>query len=65
MFGWAGKILYINLTNKKIKTEDTKKYIDFLGGRGINQFLLFNYFINFTSYIIRKFNQINSFRVIL
>lgn len=46
MFGWAGKILYINLTNKEIKIEDTKEYIDFLGGRGINQFLLFNYLQN-------------------
>lgn len=42
MFGWTGKILYIDLTNKKIKTEDTSKYIDWIGGRGINQLLLFN-----------------------
>lgn len=42
MFGWTGKILYINLSNKKTKIEDTSEYIDhFIGGRGINQILLF------------------------
>lgn len=40
-FGWAGKILYINLTNETIHTESTKKYTFFIGGRGINQWLLF------------------------
>ena len=40
-FGWAGKILYINLTNETIYTESTKKYTFFIGGRGINQWLLF------------------------
>jgi len=43
MFGWTGKILYIDLTNRKIKIENTCKYSDFIGGRGINQFLLFHH----------------------
>lgn len=40
--GYANKILYIDLSNKKIYTENIKKYLSFIGGRGINQFLLFN-----------------------
>ena len=36
MFGYAGKILFVDLTNGVIKKEETERYIaDFLGGRGI------------------------------
>ena len=36
MFGWAGKILRVDLTSEKIWTEPTSKYVPkFLGARGI------------------------------
>lgn len=39
---YAGKILYVDLTRDKKFTEDTEKYTrKFLGGRGINQWLLY------------------------
>ena len=42
-FGYAGKILRINLSNKKISNEPTKKYAKkWLGGRGINMWTLYN-----------------------
>ena len=35
--GLAGKILRVDLSNKKVSTEDTKKYARrFLGGRAVN-----------------------------
>jgi aldehyde:ferredoxin oxidoreductase len=34
-FGWAGKILRVNLSNGSISTEDTEKYKKFVGGMGI------------------------------
>lgn len=40
-FGRTGKILFINLTTKKFYCEKTEKYLPFIGGRGINQWLLF------------------------
>jgi len=40
-FGYSGKILRINLSNKKIKIEETLNYVKkFLGGKGINQWIL-------------------------
>jgi aldehyde:ferredoxin oxidoreductase len=40
---FAGKILRIDLSNKKIWTEDTKKYTNkTLGGRGINSLIMIN-----------------------
>jgi len=40
---FAGKILRIVLSNKKIWTEDTKKYTKkTLGGRGINSLIMIN-----------------------
>ena len=40
---FAGKILRIDLSNKKIWTEDTKKYTKkTLGGRGINSLIMIN-----------------------
>lgn len=39
----AGKILRVNLSNKKIWTESTAKYAEkTLGGRGINSFIMIN-----------------------
>ena len=37
-FGYAGKILRINLTRKEVKTQPTEKdlMLNFLGGRGFN-----------------------------
>lgn len=40
-YGWTGKILYIDLNKQNTYTEETEKYLDFIGGRGINQYLLF------------------------
>ncbi|MBI5967622.1 MAG: hypothetical protein HY882_07185 [Deltaproteobacteria bacterium] len=41
--GLAGKILRVDLGRKKISTEETEKYArNFLGGRTLNSFLLFN-----------------------
>jgi aldehyde:ferredoxin oxidoreductase len=43
MGGLAGKILRVDLGNRKISTEDTEKYARFyLGGRALNSFLLLN-----------------------
>jgi len=42
-FGWAGKILRVNLSTVKISWEATENYAQrFLGGRGIGQFILFD-----------------------
>jgi aldehyde:ferredoxin oxidoreductase len=40
-YGWAGKVLVVDLNNKTSHVESTEKYLSFLGGRGINQWLLF------------------------
>ncbi|MFC1861170.1 aldehyde ferredoxin oxidoreductase family protein [Chloroflexota bacterium] len=41
--GLAGKILRVNLSNKEIWTEDTNEYAKrFIGGRGINSYILLN-----------------------
>jgi aldehyde:ferredoxin oxidoreductase len=43
IYGYAGNILRVDLTTSKVVTESIKKYTQrFLGGRGINQFILFN-----------------------
>ena len=42
MYGNAGKILRINLSNRSITTEDTTPYLkEYLGGRALNHILLF------------------------
>ena len=41
-FGWAGKILFIDLSRKKTWAEPTDPHLSWLGGRGINQSLLWN-----------------------
>lgn len=41
--GYAGKILRVDLSKNKIWAESTEKYAKrFIGGRGINQWILFN-----------------------
>ena len=42
IYGWTGKLLLIDLTKKSIKTESSEKYFDFIGGRGVQQWILFN-----------------------
>jgi len=37
-----GSLARINLTDKEISLEDFSKYTDFIGGRGVNQYILFN-----------------------
>jgi aldehyde:ferredoxin oxidoreductase len=42
LYGYGGSILRVDLTTTKLYTEPTEKYIPkFLGGRGINQWILF------------------------
>ena len=42
MFGWAGRILHVDLTREKVFEEDTSKYSgEFIGGRGVNIRLLY------------------------
>ena len=42
-YGRAGKILFVNLTKRTFYCEKTDKYLSYIGGRGINQWLLLNY----------------------
>jgi len=36
MYGWAGKILRVDLTSNKVETNDTAKYVpEYIGGKGI------------------------------
>jgi aldehyde:ferredoxin oxidoreductase len=37
LYGWVGKILWVDLTNGRITTEDTTEYVPkFIGGQGLN-----------------------------
>jgi len=40
--GRTGNILFINLSTRKLYLENTNKYIKYIGGRGINQKILFD-----------------------
>ncbi len=42
MCGWAGKVLFVDLTGRTTHIEPTERYLSFVGGRGINQWLLFD-----------------------
>lgn len=43
IYGYAGKILRVNLSNGEINTENTMKSAKrFIGGRGVNQWLMFS-----------------------
>lgn len=42
--GWVGKLLRVNLTNRKITVESSESLVRrFIGGRGVGQWLLFNH----------------------
>lgn len=41
MFSYAGKVAWINLSNKKISIEFTRNYISLLGGRAVGSYLVF------------------------
>jgi len=42
-YGWAGKILRVNLSNNQLSIDHTIKYASrFVGGRGVGQWILFN-----------------------
>jgi len=41
--GWSGQILFIDLSTRRCRMEETARYVDFIGGRGINQHLLFSH----------------------
>ncbi|MBP1732020.1 MAG: Aldehyde ferredoxin oxidoreductase, partial [Deltaproteobacteria bacterium] len=41
-YGYAGKILFVDLSRKKTWVESIDRYLPFVGGRGINLWLLFN-----------------------
>ncbi len=34
-FGWTGKLLRVNLTEGKTEADDTLRYVDYIGGRGL------------------------------
>src|SRR4030067_432439 len=40
-FGWAGKLLRVNLSERTCKVEDLEPYLSFLGGRGISDWIVF------------------------
>ena len=40
-YGWVGKILFIDLSRKTTRVEPIDPYLPWVGGRGINQWLLF------------------------
>jgi aldehyde:ferredoxin oxidoreductase len=40
-YGYAGKMLFIDLSRKKTRVEPVDSYLPWVGGRGINQWLLF------------------------
>lgn len=42
--GWVGKLLRVDLTNRKITVESSKSLVRrFIGGRGVGQWILFNH----------------------
>ncbi|MGE4422138.1 MAG: aldehyde ferredoxin oxidoreductase N-terminal domain-containing protein [Pseudodesulfovibrio sp.] len=42
MYGWAGKILRINLDDGSVTTEDTSKYLEYTGGIGFGYKVIFD-----------------------
>jgi aldehyde:ferredoxin oxidoreductase len=54
MYGWAGKILKIDLTTGDITTEPTEAYADqYLGGRGLGVRLIYDNYKPGTDALIR------------
>mgnify|MGYP000931474823 FL=1 len=41
-YGWAGKILRVNLTTGNITTEDSAKYQDYIGGMGMGYRIMYD-----------------------
>ena len=35
-YGWTGRLLRVDLTSGKIEADDTLRYADYIGGRGID-----------------------------
>jgi aldehyde:ferredoxin oxidoreductase len=40
--GYGGRVLRINLSSGELKKEPIEKYLEWIGGRGINQWILYN-----------------------
>ncbi len=46
MYGWTGKILEVDLTERQVRVDPTEPYIDsYLGGRGIGARLIYEKFV--------------------
>ena len=43
LFGYAGKILWVDLTRAEFREEPTEQYLEWIGGRGLGSFLLFTH----------------------
>jgi aldehyde:ferredoxin oxidoreductase len=41
LYGWAGKVCFVDLNRRTSRVEPTEKYLSFIGGPGVNQWLLF------------------------
>jgi aldehyde:ferredoxin oxidoreductase len=41
--GYAGKILWVDLTHREFREEPTEGYLEWIGGRGLGSFLLFKH----------------------
>lgn len=42
LYGWAGKMLRVNLTTGSITTEDTSKYFQYIGGMGFGYRIIYD-----------------------
>jgi len=42
IYGWTGNILFVDLTNRTTSLKNINEYLPFIGGRGINQRILFD-----------------------
>ena len=42
-FGYAGKILWVDLTHVELREEPIERYQEWVGGRGLGSFLLFRH----------------------
>ena len=40
LYGYVGKILWVDLTESKLREEPTEKWTEFIGGRGLGSFIL-------------------------
>lgn len=44
--GWAGKVLWVNLSTNEIWTESSEKYLDYIGGSGIGYKILWDHHVD-------------------